>query len=157
MVDPSRIIEQLNHGGVDYVVIGGVAATLHGCPEQTYDLDILYAATPENRARLLTALQAIDAQWERPLTDAVLQRQPVFALNTKHGDLDIFTQVPGVESYAAAAQEANVFELDGVPAKVLNLSSLITAKEAAADPNPRKQSALAFLKALQKEQQRKDG
>lgn len=140
----------MNQAGVQYVVIGGVAATLHGCPEQTYDLDIMYAASPENRARLLQALAAIEAQWDRPLTDSVLQRQPVFALNTRHGDLDIFTSVPGLKNYEAAAEVADVFELGGLPVKALDLSSLILAKETAADPNPRKQSALAFLKALRK-------
>ncbi len=152
MVDPARILQELNRARVDYVIIGGVAATLHGCPEQTYDLDILYAATEENRARLLQALGAIQARWDRPLTEGLLRLQDVFALNTLHGDLDIFTSVPGLEGYTHAASEAKVVELDGCVVKVLNLRILIATKEAAADPNPRKQSALAFLKALQKAQ-----
>ena len=152
MVDPARIIEELNRAGVDYVVIGGVAATLHGCPEQTYDLDILYAGTPENRGKLLKALEGIGAQWERPLTEEILQRQPVFALNTKHGDLDIFTTVPGLAGYSEAAASADLLTMEGVSVKALNLSTLIAAKDAAADPNPRKQAALAFLKALQQRQ-----
>jgi hypothetical protein len=150
VVDPARIIEQLNHAGVEYVVIGGVAATLHGCPEQTYDLDILYRDSIENRRRLLKALSAINAQWEEPLSDSLLQRQPVFALNTAHGDLDIFTTIPGVSDFASAENQTCVFEIDGHKAKTLNLPSLINTKEAAADPNPRKQAALAFLKALHK-------
>lgn len=154
MVDPGRIIEELNRAQVKYVVIGGVAATLHGCPEQTYDLDILYAATPENRSRLLNALNALQAEWDHPLTDAVLQRQPVFALNTKHGDLDIFTSVPGLDDYFSAPTA--VLEFGGIPVKVLELSALIRTKEAAADPNPRKQSALQYLKALQKQNHQTD-
>ena len=152
MVDPALILAELNRAGVDFVVIGGVAATLHGCPEQTYDLDILYAATEENRARLLKALDAIEAQWDRPLNDTLLQLQEVFALNTMHGDLDIFTRVPGIEDFACAVSDADVFQLQDQPVKVLNLHALIAAKEAAADPNPRKQSALAYLKALQRAQ-----
>lgn len=149
MVDPARIVEELNRAGVEYVVIGGIAATLHGCPEQTYDLDILYSPTPENRRRLLKALSAIKAEWERPLDEATLQRQPVFALNTAHGDLDIFTWVPGVDDYSSVISGAAEFQLGGTPVKSLNLDALVAAKEAAGDPNPRKQSALAFLKALQ--------
>jgi hypothetical protein len=146
VVNPTRIIEELNRAGVEYLVIGGVAATLHGCPEQTYDLDILYADTRENRALLLKALEAIQAQWDQPLTDAILQRQPVFALNTQHGDLDIFTHVPGLHDFSSAGSVTA--ELAGVPVKILDLETLIQTKEAAADPNPRKQSALLFLKAL---------
>jgi hypothetical protein len=62
----------------------------------------------------------------------------------------IFTSVPGIESFANAAASAMRMELNGVPVKALSLPALISSKEAAADPNPRKQSALAFLKALQK-------
>lgn len=150
MVDPARIVEELNRAGVEYVVIGGVAATLHGCPEQTYDLDILYADNPENRARLLKALAAIKAEWEMPLTEEVLRRQSVFALNTMYGDLDIFSSVLGLPEYEGAIDSARELEIEGAPVKVLSLAALIAAKEAAADPNPRKQAALAFLKELQK-------
>jgi hypothetical protein len=33
---------------VRYVVIGGIASILHGVPRDTFDLDILIEATPEN-------------------------------------------------------------------------------------------------------------
>jgi hypothetical protein len=41
---------------VRYVVIGGIAAILHGVPRTTVDLDILIEATPENARRFLEAL-----------------------------------------------------------------------------------------------------
>jgi len=40
---------------VKYLVIGGIAAVLHGVPRATFDLDILIEATSENAIRLLTA------------------------------------------------------------------------------------------------------
>ena len=42
---------------VRYVVIGGIAAVLHGVPRATFDLDILIEATTDNGANLLDALQ----------------------------------------------------------------------------------------------------
>jgi hypothetical protein len=45
---------------VKYVVIGGIAAILHGVPRATFDLDILIEASPENAQRLLDAF--IDAK-----------------------------------------------------------------------------------------------
>lgn len=152
MANPAFIISALNRANVDYVIIGGVAATLLGCPEQTYDLDILYDSTSENRTRLLTALSEIEAEWDRPLNEKILQSQSVFSLNTKHGDLDIFTSVPGIPDYAAADSRAVIYHWSGERAKALDLETLIAAKEAAADPNPRKQSVLAYLKAIQKRQ-----
>jgi hypothetical protein len=41
---------------VRYVVLGGIAAVLHGVPRATFDLDILIDPTPENARRLLAAL-----------------------------------------------------------------------------------------------------
>lgn len=148
MFDPRKIIEALNRHRVQYVVIGGFAATLHGCPEQTYDLDILYADSEDNRARLLVALRELDAQWDQPLTDEVLVRQPVFALNTAFGDLDIMSWVPGVETYGAVLSEVQTFSVGDLAVPALNLAALIRSKEAAADPNPRKQAALFYLKRL---------
>jgi hypothetical protein len=147
--DPRKIIETLNRHRVDYVVIGGFAATLHGCPEQTYDLDIFYADQPDNRRRLLEALREIGAQWDVPLTDAILQRQPVFALNTKLGDLDILNQVLGLESFEEARTHRQVLRAGESEVPILDLPALIKTKQAAADPNPRKQSALEYLKLLQ--------
>jgi hypothetical protein len=148
--DPANILQELNRAGVEYVVIGGIAATLHGCPEQTYDLDILYAPTEDNRRRLLLALNAMGAEWEAPLTPLVLQRQYVFSLNTKFGDLDIFTSAAGITDYATAVSSAENFRWREIEAKVLDLDTLIISKETAGDRNPRKQAALAFLKEIRK-------
>lgn len=46
----------LQKNEVQYVVIGGIAAVLHGVPRATFDLDILIEATAENTQRLLNAL-----------------------------------------------------------------------------------------------------
>jgi hypothetical protein len=121
VVNPAQIIEQLNAAGVEYVIIGGIAATLHGCPEQTYDLDILYKSSPENRRKLLKALHAIAARWEHPLSEEVLKRQPVFALNTKHGDLDIFSEAPALPSFDDVLPQCESISLGGLPARILNL------------------------------------
>jgi hypothetical protein len=147
--DPRKIIEALNRHKVEYITIGGFAATLYGCPEQTYDLDILYADTPANRQRLLAALHEIGARWDEALSDSVLQRQPVFALNTKFGDLDILNEVLGVGTYEQATSHQQLMNVGGGHVAILDLPTLISAKEAAADPNPRKRSALEYLKALQ--------
>lgn len=148
MFDPRKIIETLNRHRVEYITLGGIAATLYGCPEQTYDLDILDADTPDNRQRLLAALGEIEAQWDVPLTDAVLQRQPVFVLNTKFGDLDILNEVLGIGICEQAKAHAQQVAIGEQQMTILDLPTLTVTKEAAADPNPRKQSAIGYLKAL---------
>jgi len=148
MFDPGKIIEALNRHQVEYIVIGGFAATLYGCPELTFDLAIMYRDTSDNRTHLLTALREIEAQWDEPLTDTILQRQPVFALNTKWGDLDILSEVSGLNGFEEARAQAQTMNLGGQALLLLSLPALIKTKEAAADPNPRKQSALEYLRAL---------
>src|SRR5262249_55415030 len=98
---------------------------------------------------LLTALSALSAQWDEPLTATVLQRQPMFALNTRHGDLDIFSQIPGLGRYEAALNHRRVMQLGQHSVPVLDLPTLIQTKEAAADPNPRKRATLNYRKAAQ--------
>lgn len=53
MIDFETLIQALTDEKVAFVVIGGVAATLHGSARLTMDLDIAYARSPENLERLL--------------------------------------------------------------------------------------------------------
>ena len=51
------VFASLQQHNVKYVVIGGIAAVLHGVPRATFDLDILIEATSENAQQLLAALE----------------------------------------------------------------------------------------------------
>lgn len=51
-----NVFESFDSHDVRYVVIGGIAAVLHGVPRATFDLDILIEASPDNARRLLDAL-----------------------------------------------------------------------------------------------------
>lgn len=47
--DPSeRALVDLLDAGVELIVVGGLAAVLHGAPVVTFDLDIVHRQTPEN-------------------------------------------------------------------------------------------------------------
>ncbi|HEX6620937.1 MAG TPA: hypothetical protein VF024_14815 [Solirubrobacteraceae bacterium] len=47
---------------MDFVVIGGVAAILHGSARNTFDLDICFASDPGNREALGSTLVGLQAQ-----------------------------------------------------------------------------------------------
>lgn len=51
MFDPVRICEILNNEGVDYIVVGGFAAVVHGSSLPTQDVDVLPHRGTENLAR----------------------------------------------------------------------------------------------------------
>ena len=59
MTDFARLLEMLVSGGVEFIIIGGVAATAHGSAHVTTDLDIVYRRTAENIVRLALALSPL--------------------------------------------------------------------------------------------------
>ena len=50
-VDLAALIEALVDAGVEFIVIGGAAAVLHGAPTTTLDLAIVHRRTPGNLGR----------------------------------------------------------------------------------------------------------
>jgi hypothetical protein len=60
------LLRVLLRHGVDFFVVGGVAAQLEGAPILTLDLDVLYDTTPQNLDRLLAALREIKAHYRDP-------------------------------------------------------------------------------------------
>jgi Nucleotidyltransferase of unknown function (DUF6036) len=54
-----EMIVRLAEAQVEFVVVGGLSAVLQGVPIVTLDLDICYRRTPENVARLVGALAAL--------------------------------------------------------------------------------------------------
>ena len=61
-LDPERIVRVLAEHGVDYVLIGALAARLQGFPRLTADIDITPARNPENLGRLAAALRELDSR-----------------------------------------------------------------------------------------------
>src|SRR5579884_3974990 len=56
MIPFQAALKALLERGVNFVVVGGYAATLHGGSYLTSDLDICYERAPENMQRLVSAL-----------------------------------------------------------------------------------------------------
>jgi hypothetical protein len=61
VVDSEAFLAELSAAGVEFIVVGGAAALLHGAPITTQDLDIVHRRTPENVERLLHVLLRLDA------------------------------------------------------------------------------------------------
>ena len=59
MTDFKLLIESLADAGVQFVVIGGVAAAAHGAVRTTLDLDVVYARSAENISRIVRALHPL--------------------------------------------------------------------------------------------------
>jgi hypothetical protein len=155
---PERILEVLADHDVDYIMIGGLAAAVHGSDLVTGDLDITPATGVENLARLSRALDQLDA---RIRTDDVpeglpfahdaksLARAAVWNLVTNAGDLDLAMMPSGTQGYDDLRRDAIAIEILGVPTRIAALADIIRSKEAAGREKDR--AALPMLRRLQTE------
>src|SRR5262245_5942138 len=61
-----EILKVLSRHEVEFILVGGLAAIVHGAPVLTFDTDIVFLKTAENLPRLLSALLALDARYLDP-------------------------------------------------------------------------------------------
>jgi hypothetical protein len=160
---PERILEVLAAHRVDYIMIGGLAAAIHGSDLVTGDLDITPATDDENLARLSSALDELDARIRtldapdgvRFAHDATsLARGAVWNLVTNAGDLDLAMMPSGTRGYEDLRRDAVAIAIVGIPTRVAALADVIRSKEAAGREKDR--AALPMLRRLQDEIARRD-
>jgi hypothetical protein len=137
-LDPGRILSLLVAADVDFVVIGGIAAVLHGSALNTFDLDVCFATDAENLTRLgnvLTELRAYPRGVEPGLPfvpDAeTLRKVELLTLRTSAGDFDVLARPKGVSRYATLRDRAEVFDLGGFTVRVAAIEDLMAMKQAA--------------------------
>src|SRR5580692_10519276 len=93
--DFTATLRALRDGGVDFILVGGLAAVLSGAPIHSYDVDIVHSREPSNVQRLLVVLESLDAvfriQPERRIKPAASHLAGKGHLNliTKFGPLDL--------------------------------------------------------------------
>ena len=159
-VDLSQVIPPLVEANVDFILIGGMAAILHGSARVTFDVDVVYSRTPENIERLAAGLAPHkpylrEAPPGLPFTwDAKTIRSGLnFTLTTRLGDVDLFGAVAGGETYQDLL--AHSFDVDafGVRFKCIDLPTLIRIKEVVG--RARVHEALAELRVLLEEKEKK--
>jgi hypothetical protein len=158
---PEQILRLLEQHQVRYVLIGGLAATLHGSPLRTGDADICPARDVDNLERLGRALatmnariRAADAPDGVPFAcDAqVLAHVALLSLVTDHGELDIAFEPAGTSGYDDLARDIEQYDLDGMLVPVASLESVIRSKRAAGRAKDR--AALPTLETLLAERNR---
>jgi len=137
--DPEKLIRALSKNRVKFVLIGALAARLHGFPRLTADADITPSGDKQNLERLASALKELDA---RVYTESVpegltfdrsaaaLGRAQMWNLVTNAGRLDIAFTPAGTGGYDDLAEGAERFEAFGVRFLAASLADIIRSKEA---------------------------
>jgi len=159
LTDFPGLLRALKQGGVEFIVVGGVAAAIHGSARTTKDLDVVYARTPQNIQRMVATLaplkpslrgapEGLPFQWDGETVRAGLN----FTLTTALGQLDILGEIAGGGGYASLLPHSLAVELYGTEYLFLDLETLIRVKRAAG--RPRDFEAVAELEALLEERNR---
>jgi hypothetical protein len=149
-----EIFRALRRHAVDFVLVGSAAAVALGAGYTTEDLDVVPSWSPENLARLVAALEDLDARYLDPAGRSLrpdLDRLSANRLNllvTRAGRLDVLRSIePGLE-FDALAKRARRVELEGAPTLVVELETLIRAKELTGRAKDR--AHLPLLRELQR-------
>lgn len=158
-----QILAALVTHGVRFVVIGGVAATIHGSARMTNDIDICYDIAPDNLERLVRLLagwhaylRGVEPGLPFVLDTLALRTTPIMTLTTDAGDIDLLDRVPGVGDYAAAVAASELVSIGAVEFRALRLEALIASKRAVRRPRDIEHLIeLEALLALRKREKRK--
>lgn len=126
------VFKSLNHRKVKYVVIGGLAAVVHGVPRATFDLDILIEATPTNATRLLQAFEDAGLMTATLTTPDQLLANEV-TIFRDWLQIDVQTRTRGLV-FATAWKNRQKIKSAGVTVPLTTRADLIRSKRAAGRP-----------------------
>lgn len=162
-LDPICLFTVLASHKVEYVLVGGMAAVLHGSPTVTSDADIVPAQDRENLIRLSGALQDLGAR-VRSLDEPegvpfdphpdLLASMAMLNLTTRCGDLDLTFNPAGIGTYPDLIARAVRVDIDGVTVALATLDDVVRSKRTADRPKDR--AVLPVLEALRDELRRND-
>ena len=137
MIELNRLLQRLCDADVDFVIVGGFAATLHGSSLVTRDLGVCAILSGENVEKLRAALR--DLQPTHRLTPQKLSfldnpdpgvKIHNLYLRTDFGPVDILSSILGVGDFDRVRVASIEVELFGRSCRVISLDDLIQAKEA---------------------------
>jgi hypothetical protein len=159
VIDFQRLLSVLTDGGVEFIVIGGLAATIHGSAHSTLDLDVVYRRTPENIARLAAALAPLSPYLRGAppglpfhFDAATIRRGLNFTLTTAVGPFDALGEVTGGGGYDALLPGTVTRSIFGIEIRFVDLDTLIRLKRAAG--RPKDLERIAELEAIVEEKRR---
>jgi hypothetical protein len=161
VTDFARLLALLKGSAVEFIVIGGYAATAHGSAHVTVDLDVVYRRTDDNLSRLAATLEPLKPYLRGAPSGLpfrfdknTLRRGLNFTLTTEAGDLDLLGEATGGGDYDALLPHTELRQVDNLECRFVNLQMLIRLKRAAG--RPKDFERIAELEILQEEQRKKD-
>jgi hypothetical protein len=124
-----EVFASLENNKVKYVVIGGIAAVLHGVPRATFDLDILIEATPANAQKLLDAFLEAGLGTAALITPEELLTNEITIFQDRVR-IDVQTSTPGIK-FKSVWKNKETMKYQEQEFYVLSKTDLIASKRAA--------------------------
>ena len=141
MTDYARVLRVLTDGAVEFVLIGGVAANLHGSARATFDVDVVYSRARANITRLVKCLAPYQPYLRGAppglpfqFDETTVRNGLNFTLDTQLGEVDVLGEVAGGGNYAQLLPHTVELDAFGVRCKCVTLERLIQLKRAAGRP-----------------------
>jgi len=127
------LLAAFEDAGVEYLLIGGYAVSLHSAPRYTKDIELWIGSSARNLERVAAALEQFGAP-ARAIADVkTCAESEIVWFGSPPGRVDLFKSIPGVEFAEAYANRVSI-RLRDVTASVISIGDMIRAKTAAGRP-----------------------
>ena len=139
--EPAKFVQLLASSGINFIVVGGWAAIIHGSARTTQDFDVVYERSRTNIEKLASALAALHPylrgappglpfKWDL----ATIRNGLNFTLTTDLGDFDLLGEIAGGGAYYDLLPNSVEVAVFQTRCRCLNLDQLIQTKRAAGRP-----------------------
>jgi hypothetical protein len=146
--DLSAIIDGLAEAGIEFIIVGGIAAVVQGAPVTTLDVDIVHRQTRENISKLFSFLKSINAVYRCP-DDKVIApvEEDLFEmghmlLTTRLGPLDVLAFIEEGRTYDDLFENAVEIEFRAHKIRVLDIRTLTALKRRSSSPKDKQRLAV---------------
>jgi hypothetical protein len=151
-----QILKRLIDFNVPFVLIGGMAARIHGSHLPTEDVDVCIPTDDATMDKVHAALQAINPRYRFRPDRMRMHDEPVrlhgmknLNLETDLGVIDLLGEVSGIGKYDEAFAKSRVTTIFGMTMRILDLNALIASKSAAG--RTKDKLGVMHLQAVKKE------
>lgn len=127
------LLTALNAADAKYMLVGGHAVGIFGRPRATKDFDLWIEASPENAARVMTALRDFGAPLGDVTENDFASGGSGFRMGTPPFRIELLTEISGV-SFADAWTRKETHDLEGTRCYVIARQDLLANKRAAGRP-----------------------
>src|ERR1044071_8057720 len=131
--DLAALVQALCSASVEFIIVGGAAAVLHGAPVTTLDLDIVHRRSESNVRRLAELLVKLDAKFRGRSTDLrptveMLAGAGRLNLSTTLGPLDPLGALHDGRGYVELLPHTQILRDGSTEIRLLDLDTLIAVK-----------------------------